>query len=82
MSKTRLKSLMSKFKADKDLLICYDNIISEQLEAGVLEPAPSESIVGKTSYLPHKAVVKNDRETTKIRMVYDASTKDAGCIYL
>ena len=29
--------------------------------------------VGKVHYLPHRPVIKSDRETTKIRIVFDAS---------
>ena len=82
VSKLRLKNLLSKFKQDRELLASYDKIIRDQLLAGVLEHAPSHSIVGNTCYLPHKAVVKPDRETTKVRIVYDASAKAVGNISL
>ena len=42
---------------------------------------------GKTHYLPHKPVIRRDKETTKLRVVYDASAKMNGnpslnnCLY-
>ena len=53
----------------------YDQIIKDQLEEGVIELAPEESS-DKEFYLPHKAVVKENAETTKLRVVYDASAKE------
>ena len=50
----------------------------------VHEPASGE--VGKVHYLPHHAVIRIDKETTKLRIVYDASCKSNGvslndCLY-
>ena len=42
---------------------------------------------GKVHYLPHHAVIRQDREITKLRVVYDASAKCQGvpslnnCLY-
>ena len=41
---------------------------------------------GQVHCLPHKEVVRNDKDTTKLRVVYDASAKNNGpslndCIY-
>ena len=42
---------------------------------------------GKTHYLPHHPVIRKDKETTKLRVVYDASAKMNGnpslndCLY-
>ena len=61
----------------------YDNIIKTQLQKGIIEEVDSKNIgiIGQTHYLPHHAVVKKDRETTKVRVVYDASakSKSSGC---
>lgn len=57
----------------------YDEIIQEQLQQGVIEPAPKEtSESSKVYYIPHKGVTKQDAETTKLRIVYDASAKEPG----
>jgi hypothetical protein len=41
---------------------------------------------GQVHYLPHKEVVRNDKDTTKLRVVYDASARNYGpslndCLY-
>ena len=59
----------------------YDHVIKEQLSKGIMEPVNQPPDVYKVSnslthYLPHHAVVRQDRETTKIRVVYDGSARD------
>lgn len=54
------------------MLAQYDAVIREQLEEGVVERPPSEAM-GKEFYLPHQALVRENAETTKLRVVYDAS---------
>ena len=50
----------------------YDAVISEQLEQGIVEIAP-EKVEGKEFYLPHRTVVREEAETTKL--VYDTSAR-------
>ena len=52
----------------------YDDIIREQLESDVIEPAPTTA-QGTEFYIPHKAVVRETAATTKMRIVYDAPAK-------
>ena len=47
-----------------------------QLKQGIIEPAPTE-VTGKEFYIPHKGIVKHSAETTKLRIVYDASAKES-----
>ena len=66
----RLKSLVKRLKkAGK--LDNYDAIIKEQLQEGIIEEAPLAA-TGQEFYIPHKAVVRERAETTKMRIVYDA----------
>ena len=54
----------------------YDDIIKDQLNEGAPERAPEEPS-GKEYYLPHKGLVKQSAETTKLRVVYDGSAKES-----
>ena len=72
----RLKSLYKRLSQDPTLLEKYDAIIKDQLEKNVIEELNSESEEGQIKhYIPHHVVVKPDSETTKLRVVYDASAK-------
>ena len=53
----------------------YDEIIQSQLKEGIIESAP-EKLQGKEFYLPHKGVERANPESTKLRVVYDASAKE------
>ena len=72
----RLNTLVRKLRRT-DMLSEYDAVISEQLEQGVVEKAP-EQAKGKEFYLPHRAVVREEAETTRLRVVYDASARAHG----
>ena len=52
----------------------YDQILQSQLNEGIIEPAPKIP-QGKEFYLPHKCVERANAESTKLRVVYDASVK-------
>ena len=36
----------------------------------------TEPTVGEVTYLPHRAVIKENRSTTKVRVVFDCSVKN------
>ena len=69
----RLKSLLSKLTDKPELIRKYSDIIPDQLENGIIERVTPTQSVGKRHYIPHHAVVKDDKATTKVRIVYDAS---------
>ena len=68
------KSSASPKQPRTDMLSECDAVIIEQLEQEVVEKAP-EKAEGKEFYLPHHAVVREEAETTKLRIVYDASAR-------
>ena len=69
----RLETLVNKLRRN-DQLEAYDTIIQEQLKDGIIEEA-EEPANGREFYIPHKAVIREDSETTKMRIVYDASAR-------
>ena len=71
-----MKGQLRKLKREPDILTEYDSIIKDQLAEGVIEKvAELEEASDKVHYLPHHAVIRRDAETTKLRIVYDASSK-------
>ena len=69
----RLNSLTRKLKQN-DLYEPYAEIIETQKQEGIVEDASSPS-VGTEFYIPHKPVVRETAESTKLRIVYDASAR-------
>ena len=72
----RLISQIKRLKKDPDQLKAYDDVIKEQLETGIVEPAPDEAIDNRIHYIPHHGVWTRDAVTTKLRLVYDDSAKE------
>ena len=76
----RLSNLLKRLNQDPEVL--------KQLKNGIVEVVekPADGEVGKTHYLPHHAVIRRDKATTKLRVVYDASARSYGaalndCLY-
>ena len=75
MAKHRTDNLLKLLRKQPEFLKEYDRIISDYIVEGILEEVPVDFITDSAHYLPHRAVVKEDRESTKIRNVFDASAK-------
>ena len=74
----RLKSLESKFRKDRDFKDGYSRVISDYLQQGHAEQVPEDQIENpQTFYLPHHGVTKESSNTTKLRVVFDASAKSS-----
>lgn len=59
-----------------DLLEEYENIIKQQEEQGIIELVPEKPDWDCIHYIPHHCIVREQSESTKVRTVYDASTKE------
>ena len=57
------------------LLHEYDSIIKDYLKSNTIEEVNGNEVVTSAHYLPHHAVIRSNRETTKPRIVFGASAK-------
>ena len=71
----RLRGLLHRLRQQPTVLQQYDSVIKDQINKGMIQPVQDleDTQEGKVHYLPHHAVIRQDRETTKLRVVYDAS---------
>lgn len=87
LSLKRLTGLLRRLRQSPDVLQRYDAVIKEQLEKGIVEVVDDARSQGNAiHYLPHHPVIREDKLTTKVRVVYDASAKTSGpslneCLY-
>ena len=77
LCKSRLFSLYKKLKENPVLMKQYDDVFKEQLENGVIEKVRSQGkeADSKAHFLCHFGVARQERETTKLRVVFDGSAK-------
>ena len=74
----RLRSLFGRLQTQPDLLQQYNAVIREQLRNGIIETVPDTTVrPDRCHYVPHHPVVTPGKETTKLRIVYDASAKSS-----
>ena len=88
LSQKRLLGLVIRLRQDPQVLWEYDKTIKEQMSKGIVEIVEGSMVqnASKCHYLPHHAVIRKDKSTTKLRIVYDASAKTEGsslndCLY-
>ena len=63
-------------KLERQLLTSeYAAIVEEQKETGVVEKAEESRAGTREFYISHKSVVRATAESTKVRIVYDASAR-------
>ena len=80
--------MVSRLRQDPQVLWEYNKTIKEQISKGIVEIVDGSMVqsASKCHYLPHHAVIRTDKSTTKLRIVYDASAKTEGpslndCLY-
>ena len=75
-SLARLKSQVCKLKETPEIFEKYNEVISQQVRDSIVEQVTELDPATKIHFLRHRAVIREDAETTKLRVVYDASCKD------
>lgn len=71
----RFELLEKKLSRNPVLKSEYSRVINEYIEMQHMEPVPEADRNEESVYLPHHAVVREDKITTKVRVVFDASCK-------
>ncbi|KAK0425562.1 hypothetical protein QR680_009259 [Steinernema hermaphroditum] len=78
----RLKSVMKQYGSDEWVISQYKQIFADQLEKEVIEEVNLECKHAEEStvvhYLAHQPVITPQKETTKVRIVFDASAHFKG----
>ena len=80
LSVKHLNSLISRLKREPEVFKAYNDIINDQLQNGIIEDIPenSQCEVGKVHYLPHHPVIRNDKSTSWLHVVFNASSSVNG----
>ncbi|XP_075977354.1 uncharacterized protein LOC142977361 [Anticarsia gemmatalis] len=76
MALRRFHQLENKFQRNEEFKRQYKMVIDEYLDMGHLQKC--EDIDEEANYLPHHAVIRDDKDTTRLRVVFDASAKGTG----
>ena len=80
MSLKHLEGLIQRLKQQPSILKEYKQIIQTQIDDGVVEVVkdPDQSANGRVHYLPHHAVIRKYKETTKLRIEYVRLARSSG----
>ncbi|GFU67236.1 reverse transcriptase domain-containing protein [Trichonephila clavipes] len=79
----RFRGLQSKFLNDPFLFNEYRAVLEERKSENIIESVTNELKEDKTIfYLPHTAVIREDKTTSKLRIVFDASSHAKGQLSL
>ena len=79
LSRKRLYGLLWRLRQNPTILREYDAIIHDQIKRGIVEVVEDpDDTPEMIHYLPHHAVIHQDKKTTKVRIVYDASARSSG----
>ena len=74
-SRKRIANVERKLTENPELKEKYEEIVQEQLAEGIVEKALDKPTGDRTFYMPHKPVIRENATTTKVRMVFDAISK-------
>ncbi|GFV44291.1 uncharacterized protein TNCV_4117681 [Trichonephila clavipes] len=76
IARKRFLKLRSRFKNDSSLFEDYKLVVNNYLSEKIIELVPfeEENLKHNIFYLPHRAVIRTDKTTSKLRIVFDASS--------
>ena len=79
-SERRLDTLCKFFDKQPQHCDSYDKLIKQYEREGIIEKVASDDVgeLGRTHYLGHRLIIREDRDTTKESPAFDASAKSFG----
>ncbi|KAK3522808.1 hypothetical protein QTP86_001571 [Hemibagrus guttatus] len=82
VARKRFEALKKRFRTDNVLYERYSDVIQEYLQQEICEEVQDKQIAEQTNtvkyYMPHHPVIRDDKATTKLRIVFDASSHEEG----
>ena len=75
MTKNQLINLEKQLDRNKKRFADYDKIIQDYIKERIVERIDhfdNNTILGRAHYLPHRGVAREDHDTTKLSIVFDA----------
>ena len=74
MAKRRLENTEKKLLKNPKIGVAYNQVIDEYIQKGYVRKIPDDEKDPENKwYLPHFAVVRPDKDTTKVRIVFDGA---------
>ncbi|GFT92030.1 DUF1758 domain-containing protein [Trichonephila clavipes] len=79
VARKRFEVLVRRFKCDHELFCEYKDVIDDYVREGIVERTSCDSLLDSQGfYLPHYAVIRSDKTTSHIRIVFDGSAHEDG----
>ncbi|GBL96989.1 hypothetical protein AVEN_254050-1 [Araneus ventricosus] len=83
VAERRFERLRRRFVRNPELYKSYQAVLRDYLQQRIIELVPNTCDTEQiTFYLPHREVVRNDRSSSKFRVVFDASSHDGSEVSL
>ena len=74
----RLQQTEKSLLKNPERAAAYGQVIAKHLENGYVSKVPPDQVPEPGWYLPHFPILRPDKATTKLRIVFDASAKSSG----
>ncbi|GFY61026.1 uncharacterized protein TNIN_442461 [Trichonephila inaurata madagascariensis] len=79
VARKRFEGLVGRFKCDHELFFKYKDVIDHYVREGIVERTSCDSLSESQGfYLPHHAVIRGDKTTSRIQIVFDGSAHEDG----
>ena len=78
MALRRLQNVEKKLQRSPDIALANNEIIGQYVAKGYVRKVPENEHSNSKWYLPHFPVLRPDKDTTKTRIVFDASARCEG----